>query len=192
VKRRRQLLSALLLGALQVLLPPVARSHGLLPRRLVLERSQPGRLTLSYDLDPVEALQALLEPSWPRERFIAHVSGLAPTDFERALQRARAALMAQTRLSTPAATTLPLKAWEWPPATAWQEPVQVAAFLQQAGAPVPDHPRMVQIRAHAEVPSPRMRLTLHVPLTLLPLQVLNGPSDAFWLTAMVPTGIVDV
>jgi len=127
VNRRRQCVSALLLGALQGVLPPVAWSHDLPPRRLVLERSRPDRLTLSYDLDPVEALQALLEPSWPRARFIAHVSSLAPAAFERALQRAGAALRAQTRLVTPAATALPLQAWEWPPAAAWQEPVQVAA-----------------------------------------------------------------
>jgi len=192
VKRRRQCVSALLLGALQGLLPPVAWSHDLPPRRLVLERSRPDRLTLSYDLDPVEALQALLEPSWPRARFIAHVSGLVPAAFEQALQRAGAALRAQTRLVTPADTALPLQAWEWPPAAAWQEPVQVAAFLQQAGTPAPDHPRTVRVRAQATAPSPRMRLTLQVPASLLPLQVLNGPGDPFWLTPMAPTVIVDV
>ena len=192
MNRRRQCVSALLLGALQGVLPPVAWSHDLPPRRLVLERSRPDRLTLSYDLDPVEALQALLEPSWPRARLIAHVSSLAPAAFEPALQRARAALLAQTRLTTPAATALPLQAWEWPPAAAWQEPIQVAAFLLQAGSPAPDHPRTVQVRAHAKVPSPRMRLTVHAPPTLLPLQVFNGPGDPFWLTPMAPTVIVDV
>jgi len=192
VNRRRQCVSALLLGALQGLLTPVAWSHDFPPRRLVLERSRPDRLTLSYDLDPVQALQALLEPSWPRARFIAHVSSLAPAAFEQALRRASAALLAQTRLVTPAATALPLRDWEWPPEAAWREPIQVAAFLQQAGTPEVDHTRTVQVRAHAKVPSSRMRLTLHVPLTLLPLQVLNGTGDSFWLAPMAPTGIVDV
>jgi hypothetical protein len=181
-----------LLGALQGLLPPVARSHDLLPRRLVLERSRPDRLTLSYDLDPLEALQALLEPGWPPARFIAYFSNLAPTALERVLQRAGATVQAQTRLTTPAATALPLQAWEWPPAAAWQEPVQKAAFLLPAGTTAPDHPRTVQVRAQAAVPSQRMRLTLHVPPALLPLQVVNGPGDRFWLTSMVPVGLVDV
>jgi len=192
VNRRRQCVSALLLGALQGLLPPVARSHDLLPRRLVLERSRPDRLTLSFDLDPLEALQALLEPDWPRARFIAYFSNLAPTAFERALQRASATVQAQTRLTTPAATALTLQTWEWPAAAAWQEPVKIAAFLLQAGTTAPEHPRTVQVRAQATVPSQRMRLTLHVPPALLPLQVLNGPGDRFWLTPMVPVGIVDV
>lgn len=54
---RRQVLRGLALGSFQAF-SGHSLSHGLLPRRLLIERAGPQDLSLSYALDPVDVLLA--------------------------------------------------------------------------------------------------------------------------------------
>lgn len=190
--RRRVWCQALALGCAGAGLPLPGRAHDLPPRRLIIERTPPRGLRLSYQLDAIEALHPLLARRATRAQFLDQFGGLGESDLERALLAARAALQLQTRLTAPGGRAAAVTAWEWPPTRAWQEPLQAAAFLLQAGVADPGHAAGVSVRAQVQVPPGAARLQISVPPALHPLLVVHGAADQFWLTDLLPTAMLDL
>jgi hypothetical protein len=189
---RRVWCQALALGGVGAWLTFPVRAHDLPSRRLVIERTPPRGLTLSYQLDVIEFLHPLLARAANRVQFLQQFGSLSEPDLDRALRPARAAVQSQTRVTAPDGRAVPVTDWEWPPTSAWHQHLKAATFLLQAGQGVPEHVGWVTIHAQVRVPPRAARLQLRAPAALLPLLIVNGVADQFWLTDQAPLGMLDL
>ena len=192
---RRQVLRGLALGSV-LAFRAQSRSHGLLPRRLLIERAGPQALSLFYALDPVEVLLAFLAPAAPPPPVVRTLlqrwSEHSVAQFEHLMGSVSARLQKQTKLFAPGERQLPLREWVWPATSVWQEAVRTAAVQVPGYMMQLEHPPVVWVRCQAPVPESTTRLQIRVPVPLHPLLVVNGPADQFWLTDLLPAGVLDV
>ena len=192
---RRQVLQCLALGSFQAF-SGSSLSHELIPRRLLIERAGPQDLSLSYALDPVDVLLAFLAPaadtSTAGRALLQRWGEDSTAKLERLLGGVRTRLQNQTTMLAPGARQIELREWVWPTTSVWHAAVRSAVFHAQADLLPQEHPAMVWVRCQALLPTSTTRLQIRVPAPLHPLLVVNGPADKFWLTDLVPAGLLDV
>ena len=192
---RRQVLRGLALGSF-LAFSGQSRSHGLLPRRLLIERAGPQALSLSYALDPVDVLLAFLAPPaappTAARTLLQRWSEDSLAQFEHRMGNVRARLQRQTTLFTPGERQLPLREWVWPTTSVWHEAVRTAIVQVTGDLLQQEHSPEVWVRCQTSVPTSITRMQIRVPVPLHPLLVVTGPADKFWLTDLVPAGVLDV
>lgn len=169
-----------LVAALACLLGAAGSAHEMSSNRLTLVLRSETHLSLSYLVDYTAALHQALAPKRTLQEFMLVHSAMQQSDFEAALTKAHAQLIAGTQITLPTGEVLPIRNWQLP------VPAHARALLQErtmqmltGGEHV--HQAAYEVRAEATSARPIGSVLVRLPSQLGKVLVVSYQPRQAWI-----------
>ncbi len=159
--------------------------------QVALVRVGPEKLSFVFDLNMGPLLNRLVAPQLTFDEFLSKYSKIGVVEFRNDLAKASKSLEMDCQILTPDGATYRLSDWQLPDAAQLQVLIKKSIFLSQMD-PEQAHIEPVTVKAQVVSKKPLYRLKLHLPNYLMPVWVVNGENDKFWLTEKMPIQIIDI
>ncbi len=158
---------------------------------LTLVQSGKTSLELTFSLEPVQTLHAILATDLDIFSFLKRYSEMPLSDFSSALFVVEAQLSHDVTLDTGDGQVLVLKDWHWPNAADQQAYLQqqVDQVLKGPTQPLQLVPLDVTAHAESKIPLNRVRISIRQPIR--PIFLIRPGIEQFWIDDMAPDAILD-
>ena len=159
---------------------------------LSIYRETSSSVVLNFEINVSLVMRKILAPQLSHEEFLKFFITLSDEKFQKSIQIVQKDLNEKSMLSTSQGFRFNVIKWQFPSANK----IRLLMSNELAFLKVP-----VQFQAHvdpvvikAEIPAShamqRARLTL--PESLMPILVINGVHDKFWLSEQIPLAVLDI
>jgi hypothetical protein len=159
--------------------------------QVTLVRASPDRISFVFELNIGPLLNRLISPQLSFDEFLSKYSKIGVSEFKNDLVKASKTLETDCQVFTPDGATAGLSNWQFPDAPQLQVLIKKSIFLSQM-EPEQAHIEPVTVRAQVVSKKPLYRFKLQLPNYLMPVWVVNGEHDKFWLTEKMPLQIIDI
>ena len=159
--------------------------------QVALLRASPEKIHLVFELNLGPLLNKLLAPHLSFDEFLAKYAKMGVNDFRNELTKTSKTLEVDCQILTPDGASYGVSAWQLPDAAQLQVLIKKSIFVSQLD-PEQAHMEPVTVKAQVVSKKPLYRFKLQLPPYLMPIWVVNGEHDKFWLTERMPLQIIDM
>lgn len=159
--------------------------------QVTLLRVSPDRISFVFELNIGPLLNRLIAPQLTFDEFLSKYSKIGLPEFKNDLAKSSKSLEMDCQVFTPDGATFGLSNWQFPEASQLQVLIKKTVFLSQMD-PEQAHIEPVSVKAQLVSKKPVYRFKLQLPNYLMPVWVVNGEHDKFWLTEKMPIQIIDI
>jgi len=116
---------------------------------------------------------------------------LSDTEINKEIAKAATALSAQAYFTLPSGAKANIKRWQLPDAQTLRDAFKASQIILNLPASANMHLDPVRVLAQVQAKTPVNRVQLQLPPAMYPI-VVSLPNDKFWLTAQIPTAIMEL
>ena len=155
-----------------------------------VQKMDDGRIALEFLLDPAVLMFKALAPETTLPLFLKRYAEMKPQVFEQELKKLKAQLVKGIKLQGPDGRALGQSAWNWPPASDWQDIVKTQKIMLDALSNEEGHLPQIKLNIVLKGGKNLSRAQVSLLPSMHPILVRNMPSDDFWLTDQIPVAII--
>jgi hypothetical protein len=159
---------------------------------LSIVRETGSRLVFHFEMNLSLVMGKILDPQLSHEEFLRKLSSLSDEKFQKSIQMVQHELETQSVVTTAQGVNYHVIKWQFPE----PNPLRLSLSRELAYLKVPAQfqahvdPLVISAEIAATHPLQRVRLTL--PESLMPIWVINGEQDKFWLSERIPLAVLDI
>jgi len=159
---------------------------------LSIFRDKGSRVVFNFEMNLSLVMGKILDPQLSHEEFLTKLFTFSDDKFQKTIQIVQKELETKSTVSTPQGLNYNLINWQFPDIKRlWFLFSNESAYLKFS-TQLQAHVDPVVIKAEIPASHAMQRARLTLPESLMPILVINGVHDKFWLSEQIPLAVLDI